>query len=77
MPSAHYSVEEQAYFGNISLAYCKNSDCSKFISGKTDWDMHMYGSRGMKDISFIPYTSGNEKFRGDVSYIWFQIGCLW
>ena len=36
MPSAHYSVEEQAYFGNISLAYCKNSDCSKFISGKTD-----------------------------------------
>lgn len=43
-------MEEQAYFGNISLAYCKNSDCSKFISGKTDRAVHMRGSGGLGDM---------------------------
>lgn len=70
MPSAHYSVEEQAYFGNISLYIVKTVIVANLFQARETESMRMYGSRGMKDISFfIPYTSGNEKFRGDASYL--------
>lgn len=71
-----FSVEEQAYAGNISLMCCRNRDCSKFILNKTE-EICTCMARGHVWYTLcFPYFR-SQKFKGDVSYLSFPLENLW